>query len=122
MAFLGSWSGTDSRVREVSTALLATTPVHALNGGLRGSLRIHARRSTVESRTTPRAAATARKPCKENRMLYYAIVFLVIALIAGVLGFGVIAGTAASIAKILFLVFLVLFVVSLVMGRRGPGV
>ena len=42
--------------------------------------------------------------------------------IAGVLGFGVIAGTAASIAKILFLVFLVLFVIGLVMGRRGPVV
>jgi uncharacterized membrane protein YtjA (UPF0391 family) len=40
-------------------------------------------------------------------------------LIAGVLGFGVIAGTAASIAKILFFVFLILFVVSLVRGRSG---
>ena len=50
-------------------------------------------------------------------MLSYAITFLVIALIAAVLGFGVIAGTAAAIAKILFFVFLILFVVSLVMGR-----
>lgn len=51
-------------------------------------------------------------------MLHYTIVFLVIALIAGALGFGVVAGTAASIAKILFLVFLVLFVISLIKGRR----
>ncbi len=51
-------------------------------------------------------------------MLNYAVIFLLVALIAAVLGFGVIAGTAASIAKILFLVFLVLFVVSLVTGRR----
>ncbi|MCP5545111.1 MAG: DUF1328 domain-containing protein [Akkermansiaceae bacterium] len=51
-------------------------------------------------------------------MLSYAITFLIIALIAGVLGFGVIAGTAAWIAKILFFVFLVLFLVSLVTGRR----
>ena len=54
----------------------------------------------------------------ENLMLYYAVVFFVIALIAGVLGFGGIAGAAAGIAKILFFVFLVLFVVSLIMGRR----
>lgn len=52
-------------------------------------------------------------------MLHYAIVFLVIALIAGVLGFGVIAGTAATIAKVLFLVFIVLFLGSLVLGRRS---
>ena len=51
-------------------------------------------------------------------MLHYAVVFLVIALIAALFGFGVIASTAAGIAKILFLVFLVLFVVSLLMGRR----
>jgi len=51
-------------------------------------------------------------------MLSYAVTFLIIALIAGILGFGVIAGTAASISKILFLIFLVLFVVSLLGGRR----
>jgi len=52
-------------------------------------------------------------------MLHYSIVFLIIALIAGLFGFGVIASTAAGIAKILFMVFLVLFVVSLLMGRRA---
>lgn len=46
-------------------------------------------------------------------MLQYTLIFLIIALIAGVLGFGVIAGTAASIAKVLFFIFLVLFVASL---------
>lgn len=51
-------------------------------------------------------------------MLSWSITFLIIALVAAVLGFGVIAGTAASIAKVLFLVFLVLFVISLVTGRR----
>jgi len=35
-------------------------------------------------------------------MLSYAVTFLIIAIIAGVLGFGVIAGTAAMIAKVLF--------------------
>jgi len=52
-------------------------------------------------------------------MLSYAITFLIIALIAGVLGFGVIAGTAATIAKVLFLIFLVLFIASLFRGGRS---
>ncbi len=52
-------------------------------------------------------------------MLGWSITFLIVALIAAVLGFGVIAGTAATIAKILFIAFLVLFVVSLIMGRRS---
>lgn len=51
-------------------------------------------------------------------MLNYAVVFLLVSLVAAVLGFGVIAGTAATIAKVLFLVFLVLFIVSLIKGRR----
>jgi uncharacterized membrane protein YtjA (UPF0391 family) len=51
-------------------------------------------------------------------MLSWALVFLVVAIVAAIFGFGVIAGTAASIAKILFFVFLVLFVVSLLFGRR----
>ncbi|WP_052336045.1 DUF1328 domain-containing protein [Rhodopirellula sallentina] len=56
----------------------------------------------------------------EIAMLGWALTFLIVALIAGVLGFGVVAGTAATIAKVLFVVFLVLFVVGLLMGRRGP--
>jgi len=54
-------------------------------------------------------------------MLSYAITFLVIAIIAAVLGFGVLAGTAMWIAKILFVVFLILFVISFISGRRGPA-
>jgi uncharacterized membrane protein YtjA (UPF0391 family) len=50
-------------------------------------------------------------------MLYYALVFLMISLVAAALGFGGIAGTAAEFSRILFVVFLVLFVVSLVAGR-----
>jgi len=49
---------------------------------------------------------------------------LVIALIAAVLGFGGLAGTAVGIAKIIFGVAIVLFVVALVYsmitGRRPP--
>jgi uncharacterized membrane protein YtjA (UPF0391 family) len=51
-------------------------------------------------------------------MLGWAITFLIVALIAGVLGFGVVAGTAAWIAKVLFVVFIILFLVSLISGRR----
>jgi uncharacterized membrane protein YtjA (UPF0391 family) len=47
-------------------------------------------------------------------MLYYALVFFIVALVAGVLGFGGVAIAAAGIAKILFFVFLVLFLVSLI--------
>jgi uncharacterized membrane protein YtjA (UPF0391 family) len=54
-------------------------------------------------------------------MLGYALSFLLIAILAGVLGFGVIAGTAAVIAKICFVVFLVLFIFSLLRGGRSPS-
>jgi len=56
-------------------------------------------------------------------MLYWAFVFLLIALFAGIFGFGGIASTAAGIAQVLFFVFLVVFVLTLVMGmmsRRPP--
>jgi len=49
-------------------------------------------------------------------MLYWSLMFLVVALIAAVFGFGGIASTAASIAQILFVIALVLFVVSLFAG------
>jgi uncharacterized membrane protein YtjA (UPF0391 family) len=49
-------------------------------------------------------------------MLYWAAVFLLIALVAAIFGFGNLAGGAMGIAKILFFVFLILFLVSLVMG------
>lgn len=52
-------------------------------------------------------------------MLYYSIVFFIIALVAAVLGFGGLAGTMAGIAQVLFWIFVVLFVISLIFGRRG---
>ena len=51
---------------------------------------------------------------RTTEMLYWALMFFIVALIAGILGFGGIAIAAAGIAKILFLVFLVLFLFSLV--------
>jgi len=53
-------------------------------------------------------------------MLRYTIAFLLVSILAGVLGFWGISGIAAVIAKILFLIFLVLFVFSLLFTRRTP--
>ena len=49
-------------------------------------------------------------------MLYWALMFLVIALVAAVFGFGGIASTATGIAQILFVIAIVLFLVSLLAG------
>jgi uncharacterized membrane protein YtjA (UPF0391 family) len=49
-------------------------------------------------------------------LLHYAVVFLVVALIAAAVGFGGVAGFAMEAARLLFWVFIVLFVVSLVAG------
>ncbi|RZT38550.1 DUF1328 domain-containing protein [Cupriavidus agavae] len=49
-------------------------------------------------------------------MLYYALVFFVVALVAAIFGFGGIAAGAVEIAKILFFIFLVVALVTFVMG------
>jgi uncharacterized membrane protein YtjA (UPF0391 family) len=54
-------------------------------------------------------------------MLYYALVFLLVALVAGFLGFGVVSFAAAGIAKICFFIFIVMFIVSLFMHIGGRG-
>ena len=51
-------------------------------------------------------------------MFNWAIIFLIIGLIAAIFGFTGIAGTATNIAWILFVVGLVLAVVFFIMGRR----
>ena len=54
-------------------------------------------------------------------MLHYAVVFLVVALIAAVFGFGGIAAGAVGIAKILFYVFIAMAVITFIMTvvRKG---
>jgi uncharacterized membrane protein YtjA (UPF0391 family) len=65
------------------------------------------------SERTPRSLLTRpRKP----KMLHYSVVFLVIALIAAVFGFGGIAAGAVEIAKILFFIFAVMAIVGFVMS------
>ncbi len=46
-------------------------------------------------------------------MLSWALVFLVVAIIAGIFGFTTIAGAAVGIAKILFFIFLAMFIIFL---------
>jgi uncharacterized membrane protein YtjA (UPF0391 family) len=52
-------------------------------------------------------------------MLYYALMFLVVGLIAGALGLFGIAAIAGQIAWVLFLVGVVLIVVHMISGRRA---
>jgi len=56
-------------------------------------------------------------------MLGWAVVFLIIALIAGILSFGGIASASIEMAKIIFFIAIVLFLVSaligIVQGRTG---
>jgi len=77
--------------------------------------RIHifaaARRSEAKGLADQRCASMGGTP-----MLYWAVVFLVIALVAALFGFGGIAAAAVGIAKFLFFLFVVIFVVLLVMG------
>jgi len=65
-----------------------------------------------------------RSMLEVSHMLRWAIVFLVIALVAALFGFGLVAGVAYDAAKILFFVFLVLALVSFISGAisRPPPV
>jgi uncharacterized membrane protein YtjA (UPF0391 family) len=52
-------------------------------------------------------------------MLHWALIFLIVGLIAGAFGFRGIASTATEIAKILFFLFIVIFVVLLILSLFG---
>jgi uncharacterized membrane protein YtjA (UPF0391 family) len=61
--------------------------------------------------------ANSQKHNRErNLMLGWTLIFLIVALVAGVLGFTGIAGAAIGIARTLFAIFLILFLVSLILG------
>jgi uncharacterized membrane protein YtjA (UPF0391 family) len=72
---------------------------------------------------SPAAHSLCKQPSRKelSAMLHYAVVFLVIALIAALFGFTGIAAGAAGIAQTLFVVFLILAVVAFVFNlfRRG---
>jgi uncharacterized membrane protein YtjA (UPF0391 family) len=49
-------------------------------------------------------------------MLYWAVIFFIVAIIAAIFGFGGVAAGATTIAQVLFFVFLVVFLASLITG------
>lgn len=51
-----------------------------------------------------------------GNLLYYAVVFLIVAVVAAFFGFGGVSGTAMEGARILFWVAIVLFVISAIVG------
>jgi uncharacterized membrane protein YtjA (UPF0391 family) len=57
-------------------------------------------------------ALERRERAGDTKVLHYAVVFFIIAIVAAILGFGGIAAGAAGIAKVLFFVFLVLAVIT----------
>src|SRR5207248_3831171 len=60
------------------------------------------------------------KETEDRTMLSWVVTFLVIALIAGILGFGGIAGASVEIAKAIFFIAVLLFLISAVVGlARG---
>jgi uncharacterized membrane protein YtjA (UPF0391 family) len=79
------------------------------------------RRKSILITSLPQWSFICTQKERGREMLYYALVFLAVALIAAFLGFGGAAVAFAGIAKLLFFLFLILFVVSLVMhvGRRA---
>ncbi len=56
-------------------------------------------------------------------MLWWALIFFIIAIVAGVFGFTGVQTAAIGVAKVLFWIFIALFLVALVVGlfRRGPA-
>ena len=72
------------------------------------------------------SANSLHSASREAPMLRWALVFLVLALIAAALGFGGLAATSAGIAKLLFWVFIIIFAISLIAGvatgKRPPVV
>lgn len=52
-------------------------------------------------------------------MFGWALIFLIVAIVAAYFGFAGIAGTAAYFAKIVFGIAVILFILSLIFGRRS---
>jgi uncharacterized membrane protein YtjA (UPF0391 family) len=72
----------------------------------------------VYPRSSPQIDLARPQPPKARSvtMLGWALTFLIIALIAAVLGFGGIAGLSIEIAKIIFVVAIILFLISAIFG------
>jgi uncharacterized membrane protein YtjA (UPF0391 family) len=67
-----------------------------------------------------RARVETESEAEDRVMLGWVVTFLIVALIAGILGFGGVAGASIEIAKIIFFIAVVLFLISAVVGlARG---
>jgi len=68
--------------------------------------------------TTTHPASVVQETTSSERviMLRWAFAFLILALIAGLFGFGGIASASAGIAKTLFMVFIVIAVIAMIVG------
>jgi uncharacterized membrane protein YtjA (UPF0391 family) len=97
-------------------------PARSQSGGLSGQRLLtgnHFQGGRIKRLISISGSASRNAPLeKEAIMIGWAATFLVIAIIAGVLGFSGIAGTAVNLAWILFVVGLVLAVVFGLLGRR----
>ncbi len=70
----------------------------------------------VASKVGPNLIEPSRESPELLIMLGWAVIFLIVAIIAAIFGFGGIAGTAAGIAQILFYIFVAIFLISLLVG------
>jgi uncharacterized membrane protein YtjA (UPF0391 family) len=84
-------------------------PARPFAGGNAGVLQTPIDNSPIHS-------ALGHEGADMGNLLHYAVAFLVVALLAGFLGFGGVAGTAMEGARLLFWVAIVLFVVSAILG------
>jgi uncharacterized membrane protein YtjA (UPF0391 family) len=67
-----------------------------------------------------RADVETESEAEDRVMFGWVVTFLIVALIAGILGFGGVAGASIEIAKIIFFIAVVLFLISAVVGlARG---
>jgi uncharacterized membrane protein YtjA (UPF0391 family) len=73
---------------------------------------------TSAASTAPKMSSQQNTTVEESKMLRYALIFFVIALVAAMFGFGGVAGMSADIGKTLLTLFVVLLVVGLLFGGR----
>lgn len=71
--------------------------------------------------TRPENRSRLRNNFPKTAMLRWALIFLIIGLVAGLLGFSGIAGASFAIAKVLFFVFMLVFLVLFVAGTAIGG-